>query len=102
MATLERQYVIPLRKEWLKVPKYARAKKGIRAIQQFIAKHMKTDIKNVKLSRWVNEKVWGRGIKYPPHKIKIKAIKDDKNIVKVELFELSEKAKKFEEKESKK
>lgn len=98
---LERQYVIPLRKEWLKVPKYKRAKKGIKAIKEFIAKHMKTDMDNVKLSRWVNEKVWGRGIKSPPGKIKIKAVKDDKNIVHVEVFELSEKAKKFEEKEGK-
>ncbi|MBU2523477.1 MAG: 50S ribosomal protein L31e [Nanoarchaeota archaeon] len=98
---LERQYVIPLRKEWLKVPKYKRAKKGIKAVKEFIAKHMKTDMNNVKLSRWVNENVWGRGIKSPPGKIKIKAVKDDKNIVHVELFELSEKAKKFEEKESK-
>jgi len=93
---LERQYVIPLRKEWLKVPKYCRAKKGVKAVKQFICKHMKCEMNDVKLSRWVNEQVWGRGIKYPPAKIKIKAIKDDKGIVKVDLFELSEKAKKIE------
>lgn len=98
---LERLYVIPLRKEWLKVPKYKRAKKGIKAVKEFLSKHMKADMNDVKLSRWVNENVWRRGVKSPPGKIKIKAVKDDKGIVHVELFELSEKAKKFEEKESK-
>ena len=98
---LERLYVIPLRKEWLKVPKYKRAKKGVKAVKEFLSKHMKAEMNDVKLSRWVNEKVWGHGVKSPPGKIKVKAVKDDKGIVHVELFELSEKAKKFEEKESK-
>lgn len=98
---LERQYIIPLRKEWLKVPRYKRAKKGIRAIKEFMARHMKAEMDDVKLGRWLNEAVWARGIKNPPHKIKVKAVKDDKNIVMVELFELSERAKKIDEKEAK-
>jgi len=101
MANLERQYVIPLRKEWLKVPRFKRAKKGVKAIKEFIARHMKAEMDDVKVGRWLNEAVWARGMKNPPHKIKVKAVKDDKNIVRVELFELSEKAKKIEEKESK-
>jgi len=83
MAT-ERTYIIPLRKEWLKVPKYKRAKKAIRAIQQFLSKHMKSD--NIKVRNNLNLKIWERGIKSPPHKIKISAVKEDDGTVKAELF----------------
>ena len=37
---LERTYNVPLRKEWLKVPKYKRAKKAVTALRQFLVKHM--------------------------------------------------------------
>lgn len=99
MATLERQYTIPLRREWLKVPKYRRAEKAVKAIKEFLARHMRSDIENIKVGRWLNEGIWGRGIKYPPHKIRVNVSKDDKGIVKVELLELSEKAKKIQAKE---
>jgi len=99
---IERIYIVPLRKEWIKVPKFKRAKKGIKAIKEFMSQHFRIEEKNVKLGRWLNEAIWARGIKNPPHKLKVKAIKDDKGIVRVELFELTEKSKKIEEKESKK
>jgi large subunit ribosomal protein L31e len=83
MAT-ERTYIIPLRKEWLKNPKYKRAKKAIRAIQEFLAKHMKSD--NVKIGNNLNLKIWEHGIKNPPHKIKVSVVKEDDGTVKTELF----------------
>lgn len=97
---LERQYTVPLRREFLKVPRYRRAKKATKFIKQFMARHMKTDEVNVKVGRWVNELVWERGIKNPPTKVRVNAVKDDKGIVKVELIELSEKAEKIEAKEA--
>ncbi len=95
MANLEREYIVPLRKEWLKSVRFKRAKKAARALKEFLAKHMKTDEENVKLSRWVNEELWERGIKNPPAKIKVKVSKDDKGIVHAELADLSERAKKI-------
>ncbi|MDO8516692.1 MAG: 50S ribosomal protein L31e [Nanoarchaeota archaeon] len=92
---LEREYVIPLRKQILKVPRYKRAKKAIRTIKEFIAKHMKVeyrDIGNVKIDRYLNQEIWFRGIKNPPVKIKVKAIKRD-GIVEVKLAEIPEKVK---------
>ena len=44
---LERTYNVPLRKEFLKVPKYKRAKKAVTALKQFLVKHMKSD--NIKI-----------------------------------------------------
>jgi large subunit ribosomal protein L31e len=88
---LERIYVIPLRHAWLKVPKYKRAKKCIRTIKLFLARHMKLydgDLSKIKLDMWLNRAIWVRGIKNVPHKIKVKAVKDSEGIVKVELISL--------------
>ena len=101
---LEREYVIPLRKEWLKVPVYKRAKKAIKAIKEFLTRHMKlydNDLRKVKIGRWLNEEIWKRGIKKPASKILVKAIKYDSGEVVVELVKLSERAKKLEEIEKK-
>jgi len=97
---LEREYVIPLRCEWKKVPRYRRAEKAIKAIREFLVRHMKIrdrDLKKIRIDKYLNEEIWFRGIKKPPAKIKVKAIKetdsDGKEIVRVELINYSEKAK---------
>lgn len=75
---LEREYVIPLRKEWTKVPSYKRTAKSIKAIKEFIAKHMKVvnrDIDKVKIDSYLNNEVWYRGSSTPPARVKVKAIK---------------------------
>jgi len=75
---LEREYNIPLRKEWLKVPKYKRAKKAIAGIKKFLVRHMKVDDeKNVKIGNYLNLKVWERGIKNPPHHVQVNVVKAD-------------------------
>ncbi len=89
---LEREYTIPLRSEWIKVPAYKRANKAVRAIKEFLAKHMKVenrDINKVRVDKLLNEMIWTRGIKHPPTKIKVKAVKEN-GIVRVESYELTE------------
>lgn len=81
---LERSYNVPLRKEWLKSPKHKRAQKAISALKKFLLKHMKGT--EVKLGKKVNEEIWKHGMKNPPHHIKVTATKDDKGVVKAELF----------------
>lgn len=95
-AALEREYNVPLRKEFMKAPGYKRAKKAVTALKQFVSKHMKSD--DVSISKYANQHIWKDGIKNPPHHIKIKAIKDDKGKVTVELIELTGKAKREEAK----
>ncbi|MFP4567798.1 MAG: 50S ribosomal protein L31e [Candidatus Woesearchaeota archaeon] len=80
--TIERTYTIPLRADFVKVPKYYRAKRAMSCIKKYIAKHMKTE--NVKLGNVLNEQVWARGIRNPPGKITVKAIKQG-DLVTVEL-----------------
>jgi len=111
---LERTYNVPLRREWIKVPRYKKAAKAIRGLREFLIKHMKPGLDEkgkiqVKLGKYLNEEVWKRGIKNPPHHIKVEAKKDEKGLVTAELFgapkeekkeELKKKEKKSEKKES--
>ncbi len=102
---LERVYVIPLRSEWLKAPRYKRAKKAMRAIKEFLAKHMKVenrDMDKIKIDPWINRAIWMRGIRKPAHKITVKAIKDSEGIVKAEFVGLPPKFKADEAKLKKK
>ncbi|MEK6875595.1 MAG: 50S ribosomal protein L31e [Nanoarchaeota archaeon] len=104
---IEREYTIPLFKEWIKAARYKKANKAVRALKEFIVRHMKIrdkDLNKVKLDRYLNEYIWDRGIRHPPHKVKVKAIKEG-DIVRVELVEYPERLKfkkqreeKFEEK----
>jgi len=92
---LEREYTIPLRREWKKVPRYKRTNKAIKAIKEFLVKHMKIrdrDLKKIKVDKYLNEQIWHRGIKKPPAKIKVKAIKEG-DIIRVELSEMHDKLK---------
>ncbi len=87
---LEREYVIPLRNKWKRVPRYKRANKAVKAIKEFLAKHMKIrdrDLKKIKIDRYLNEEIWFRGIRKPPSRIKVKAVKEN-DVVKAELYEL--------------
>ena len=78
-SVLEREYIVPLRRHWLNVPKYERTGKAIKALKQFIAKHMKVadrDVKKVKLDMYFNNELWFRGRAHPPAKVRVKAHKD--------------------------
>lgn len=88
---IEREYVIPLREKCRVVPTYKKANKAVKTIKEFVAKHMKIydrDLDKIKIDRYLNEFIWVRGIKYPPAKVKVKAIKEG-DIVRVELVEMS-------------
>lgn len=92
----EREYIIPLRKQVNKVPRYKKTNKAIRTIKEFIARHMKVedrDLNKVKIDKYLNEAVWMRGIKKPPMKVKVKAIREAEGEVRVELVELPGKLK---------
>src|SRR3989344_6014864 len=100
MADNERLYTIPLRKEFLKVPRYIRTRKAIKAIRSFAQKHMKTQV--VKIGPYLNELMLSRGRKNPPHKVQVRITKEeDKDklqIVRVELASIP--SKKSEEKKN--
>jgi large subunit ribosomal protein L31e len=82
-VVLERSYNVPLRKEFAKVANYKRAKKAMKALKEFLAKHMKSE--NVLIGKFLNEAVWVHGIKNPPHHIAVIAKKFDDGSVMAEL-----------------
>ena len=92
---LERVYIIPLRRETLKVPNFRKANKAAKTVREFISKHMKSD--EVMLGRYLNMKIWEHGAKNPPHHVKVNATKDDKGKVVVELVDAPKEKPKAEE-----
>ena len=96
---LEREYNVPLRKGWLKAPKYKRSKKAVTTLREFLIKHMKCE--DVKIGPKVNQLIWKNGIKNPPHHVKVKAIRTDENVVLAELSGFEYIVKKKVEKEEK-
>lgn len=81
---MERTYIVPLRKGWLKAQRYKRAKKAVHTLQEFLKKHMKSE--DVRIGTYLNLEIWKHGIKNPPSRVKVNAVKDDKGVVRAELF----------------
>lgn len=96
-----KEFVIPLREKCRVVPTYKKTNKAVKTIKEFLVRHMKIrdrDLNKVKLDVHLNEFLWERGIKYPPHKVKVKAIKEGENV----RVELSDIPKKIEQKKARK
>ena len=87
---IEREYVISLRKYFVRVPRYKRVNRAVKGIKEFLAQHMKIrdrDLKKIKLDVYLNEYMWKRSIKKPPVKVKVKVVKE-KGIVTVSLADM--------------
>lgn len=80
---IERTYTIPLRRDYLKVPRYRRTEKASRALRSFLVKHMKSDMVNI--GKHLNEFLWMHGMKNPPHHVKVNVIKTEGKVY-AELF----------------
>jgi large subunit ribosomal protein L31e len=76
----ERAYTIPIRTVYNRAIRRERAKKAMKYIREFIAKHMKVEPDNVKIHVSVNQIVWQRGIEKPPRKVKVVAVKDGETV----------------------
>ncbi len=90
VVELEREYVVPLRRGFLKVPRYRRAKKAVRILKEFMVQHMGVrdgDLRKIKIDGYLNNEIWFRGIKKPMGKVRVRAKKID-GIVYVELIDL--------------
>ena len=89
---MERIMIVPLRKA-RRGPKTGFAKKAVRFLKEFVARHMKAE--DVKVGGKLNEFLWSRGIKNPPRKVEVRALKKGDTVF-VELATVSDSAwKKF-------
>ncbi|MBR9701684.1 50S ribosomal protein L31e [Candidatus Pacearchaeota archaeon] len=92
---LEREYVIPIRNKIKHAVRYKKTPKAMKTIKEFLVRHMKVrdrDLSKVKIDGYLNEAVWQRGIKNPPHKIRVRAVKDG-DIIRAELVDYPTKLK---------
>ena len=80
----EKIFVIPLG-EVKKVPHYKRARRASKEVREYLIKHMKSA--DVKIDPKINEKLFERGVKKPPARIRVKAVKDDDGLVNATLVE---------------
>ncbi len=69
----ERAYTVNLREAW-KAPRKRRTPRAIRVLREFVKRNMK--VESVIISNEINEEVWERSTKKPPHRLKIRAVKD--------------------------
>ena len=73
----EAEYIIPLRKEVMKVAKYDRTKKAVIAVRGFLKKHTKSE--NVLLGKELNKKLQEGGRKRVSPRVHVKVLKDEDN-----------------------
>ncbi|MBW2989749.1 60S ribosomal protein L31 [Candidatus Woesearchaeota archaeon] len=97
---LERAYNVPLRKMYQRAPRWKRTNRSVKALREFIRKHMKADI--VKIGKYANLELWKHGGKNPPHHIRVTCIKDEEGVVKAELVGAPEEKPKAEPKKKEK
>jgi large subunit ribosomal protein L31e len=80
----EQIYIIPLR-DVQHTPRWERGKRAMKAIRDFLARHMKSE--EIKLDQSINEAVWERGSHKPPSRIRVRAMKFEDGQVQAELAE---------------
>lgn len=102
---LVREYVVPMRRAFLKAPEYRKSKKAVKYLKQFLAKHMKVedrDVNKVKVDIYLNNEIWYRGIRNPLPRVKVIAEKIDgivyarlADVPEVVKFKMAKDAKRF-------
>jgi large subunit ribosomal protein L31e len=82
---MERIYTVPLKEAW-NAQRYRRSERAMMVLKAFAVRHMKA--KEVTVDTTVNEAIWARGIKSPPHKIRVKMTKDEDGKVIITMAEV--------------
>lgn len=85
MSETERIYTVPLKEAW-NAQRYRRSERAMMVLKAFAKRHMKAE--TITVDTTVNEAIWARGIKSPPHKIRVKMTKDDDGKVTITMAEV--------------
>lgn len=83
---IERIMVIPLRAT-KQAPRTRRAKRAVKEVKEVIMRHMRVSEESIWIDAGVNELIWANGIRNPPSKITVKAVKFEDGLVEVSLAE---------------
>ncbi|MEE9151543.1 MAG: 50S ribosomal protein L31e [Thermoplasmata archaeon] len=82
----EHIFTVPLSK-CKNLPRPKRAKVAMATLKSYIGSHMKVPEKDVWVDVSVNESIWARGMKKPPSRLRVKAIKFEDGLVEVSILE---------------
>ncbi|MEM0437800.1 MAG: 50S ribosomal protein L31e [Candidatus Micrarchaeia archaeon] len=82
---MERIYNVSLSKVYSIGRHRERARKAIKMVRGFAARHMKTPEEKVVIGMDVNELIWQNGMQRPPRKLRLKMLKDKDGTVMVSL-----------------
>jgi len=80
----EKIFIIPLR-EAKTTTRNRRTRRATKVVREYLVRHMKSE--EIKLDPKLNEKLWERGAKKPPARVRVKAVKDDEGVVTASLVE---------------
>jgi len=86
MATVERIYTVPLKGAY-NYKMSMRAKRAMKILTAFIARHMKSELGSVRIGADVNDYIWSHSIEKPPHRVKIRVKKGEDGLVVASLLE---------------
>lgn len=75
-AKLERIYTIPLSKAYDYI-RTRRTERAVKLLREFVARHMKVELENVRISEGVNSLLWRDSIQKPPRRIKVRVVKEE-------------------------
>lgn len=81
----ERIITVNLRKELLNKPDWRRSKDFVRIFKGLLKKQTKAE--KIRMSKELNERIWKRGIRKPPTRVRIKIVQLDDKTVRAELVE---------------
>lgn len=81
----EKIVTLRLRKEVVKYPKWKRSNKAVGLLREYLEKNVKTEV--LKIDKKINEKIWERGSRNFPTKLRIRIVKVDDKTSKAELME---------------
>ncbi len=81
----EKIITLNLRKQVLRTPLWKRSNATVKILREVLEK--KTKIKNIKIDKNINEKIWSRSARNPETKLRIKVTKIDEENGKAELIE---------------
>jgi len=54
-----------------------RARRAVKMLREYLARHFKVVVENVKLSETVNSYVWRDSMQKPPRRVKVRGVKED-------------------------
>jgi len=82
----ERVVTVPLR-DAKDAPSRSRADKALKVVREDLANRFSTPEYEVNLDESINERIWERGRKKIPSKVRVRAAKFDDGVVEAELAE---------------